>query len=127
MKGTLRGILVAVLSSYPIAILFALVYRFPIPMGGIIGPFGEINANVGIFDIIKMVTIAWIFYGILGGFVVLSVGGAVAGIIIERKYDQNSGKVKLIYIWGVVRGKALYPLMTDDLRITTNYSLLSVL
>ncbi len=50
-------------------------------MGGIIGPYGLSLEGVGILEIIQMVTIAWVFYGILGGFVVLAVGGVVAGAI----------------------------------------------
>jgi hypothetical protein len=73
-------------------------------MGAYIGPYGKSIEGVGILEIIKMVTFAWVFYGIMGGFVVLTVGGVVAGKIIECKYDQKSGKAKLVYIWGVFIG-----------------------
>ena len=61
-----KGIVVSLLSSLLVVILFAYIFRVPIPLGGYIGPFGEFtNQNVGIGETIRMVCLAWFFTGYL--------------------------------------------------------------
>jgi len=71
MSDLVRGAFASVISSLPISIIFALVYRFPVPFGGYVGPFSVHHTDFGIVEIIKIIPFAWLFYGILGGFVVL--------------------------------------------------------
>lgn len=58
------------LLAFPIAALCALVYRFPIP-------FGAYESGV---DAVPRALFATAFYGLLGGFVVLAIGGYIAGV-----------------------------------------------
>ena len=39
----IRGPIAALVSSILVAVLFAYTFRIPIPMGGLLGPFGEIS------------------------------------------------------------------------------------
>jgi len=39
MKAAIKCALLAIVISLPMAVLFALVFRFPIPFAGYIGPF----------------------------------------------------------------------------------------
>ena len=91
MKDSIKGGRIAIVSSFPIALLFALLYRFPIPMGGYIGPFSG-KSHIGVINSLKAVVLAWVVYGILGGFVLLFVGGAVTGTAISSKCSESDDK-----------------------------------
>jgi hypothetical protein len=97
----LKGTIIAVVVSFPVAILFALLFRLPIPLGGYIGPFGEIGVyDFGAIELFKAVFLAWIFYGMFGGFIILSVLGAITGVVASRKYSESvSIKNKMIVLW----------------------------
>jgi hypothetical protein len=97
----LKGTIIAVVASLPVAILFALLFRLPIPLGGYIGPFGEIGVyDFGAVELFKTVFLAWIFYGMFGGFIILSVFGAITGVIVSRKYSGSVAiKNKMIVLW----------------------------
>jgi hypothetical protein len=74
------GALVAILASFPLAALTALVVRFPIPFGGYVsGPeaVGPVLYAVG-------------FYGMLGGFFVQAVVGGVAAFVASRSQPRGS-------------------------------------
>ena len=65
-------------------------FRLPIPLGGYIGPFGEIGVyDFGTVELFKTVILAWIFYGMFGGFIILSVFGVITGEIASRKYSDS--------------------------------------
>ncbi|MDO9289631.1 MAG: hypothetical protein Q7T83_12690 [Thermodesulfovibrionales bacterium] len=91
-KDELRGAITALIASLPIAILFVVVYRFPIPFVG----------NMHGSQYIHLVPIAWIFYGILGGFVVLFLGGALIGKIVGRKIADDNDKKFIIVICATI-------------------------
>ncbi len=96
----LKGIAIALISSLFIAILFAYIFRIPIPFGGYIGPFGELSSyNIGVFGVLKSIIFAWMFYGLFGGFIILPILGAVSGIIIGRTYQNSIKKNKMIVLW----------------------------
>lgn len=103
MLDALKGAVVVVTVSLPMVILSAFVYRFPIPMGSYIGFFSRGHSSPGVIETIKMASFAWLFYGILGGFIVLALGGALAGGIIRDKISPNDKrrKNKLILLWGI--------------------------
>jgi hypothetical protein len=68
------GSLVAILASFPIAALTALVFRFPIPFAGYAsGPKAVLPALY-----------AAAFYGMLGGFVAQALLGGTAALIAQR-------------------------------------------
>jgi hypothetical protein len=74
------GALIAILASFPLAALTALVFRFPIPFGGYVsGPeaVGPVLYAVG-------------FYGLLGGFFVQAVVGGVAALVASRSAPRGS-------------------------------------
>lgn len=62
------------LLAFPFAALCALVYRFPIPLGGYEG--GPDAAPIALMAVI--------FYGLLGGFPALFVSGALGGALAYR-------------------------------------------
>ena len=95
----LKGIVIALISSLLIAILFAYMFRIPIPMGGYIGPFGEISSfNKDVLSILNSVLVAWVFYGAFGGFIILPILGAISGIVIGRNYQNSKNKNKMIVL-----------------------------
>jgi len=98
MKAAIKCAMLSIAVSFPIALLMAFSFRFPIPLGGYIGPASEIGINyTEIIDLVKMVTVAWLFYGVLGGFIFLAIGGASASIfvtyIVYKKEDHQDCKV----------------------------------
>ena len=96
----LKGAIVALVSSLLVAILFAYSFRVPIPLGGMIGPFGELSTyTMGIGDVLISVFIAWAFYGVFGGFIILPLCGAIAGALAGRKYFSSKNKNKMIVLW----------------------------
>jgi hypothetical protein len=56
--------------AFPLAAIFALVYRFPIPFSGYESGLSAVPRALG----------AVLFYGALGGFIALFAGGALAGL-----------------------------------------------
>ena len=76
-RGTLRGVkasvhrggLWAIALAFPLAAICALLYRFPQPMAGYSRGLSEMPLTI----------FAVIFYGLLGGFVVLYVVGGLGG------------------------------------------------
>ena len=101
--NALKGAIVALASSLIVALLFAYLFRIPIPFGGYIGPFGKISTySMAIADVLKSVLVAWVFYGIFGGFIILPVFGAVTGEYIGRKYAGSKNKNKIILLWSFV-------------------------
>ncbi len=99
----LKGAIVALASSLLAALLFAYLFRIPIPMGGYIGPFGEISTySIATVDVLKSVLVAWVFYGIFGGFIILPTCGAVTGVLVGRKYSKSKNKNKMILLWSIV-------------------------
>ena len=74
LRDLLKGVLFAIIASFPLAAIIGLLYRFPVPFAGYMSGVGALI----------MAPQAVLFYGILGGFVVLGVGGAVAGLLVSR-------------------------------------------
>lgn len=87
-SAALTGALWAIALSFPIAGFMALVFRFPVPIAGMVsGPRGIIPA---------MIAVA--VYGVfLGGFAVIAVTGALAGILL-RAFAADSKHFQLLYI-----------------------------
>ena len=71
VKSFLRGALIGVVGSFPLAGLSALLFRFPIP-------FDAYRSGV---DAVVPALGAVVFYGFLGGFVVQGVLGGLGGLI----------------------------------------------
>jgi len=98
----LKGAITALVSSLLAAILFAFIFRVPIPFGGYIGPFGEFSTyNMGAVEVIKSVSFAWVFYGVLGGFIVLPLSGVFIGTVVGQKYSRSEHKNRMIIMWAI--------------------------
>jgi len=94
-----KGAFFALASSLLVALLFAYIFRIPIPMGGYIGPFGVISTyGMPIVDVLLSVLVAWVFYGIFGGFIIFPVFGAATGKYVGRKYADSKYKNKMILL-----------------------------
>jgi hypothetical protein len=84
---------VSVLGTYPVAALCALVFRFPIPLGGYVG--GLTGA--------ALTPLAVTVYGaVFAGFVIQGVLGAVAGGLAARRAKGNQRQAwRLTLAYGV--------------------------
>ncbi len=105
----LTGALWAIAWSFPLAGFLALVFRFPVPLAGIVsGPDGVIPA---------MFAVA--IYGIfLGGFVVIAVTGALSGILLRAVApDSKYFQVLQIVAAAVAACIPLFVLATLDMWI----------
>ncbi|MEO7041249.1 MAG: hypothetical protein ABI035_03205 [Gemmatimonadaceae bacterium] len=69
-----RGILWAVVFAFPLAALCALVFRFPMPLAGYEHGVSAVPHALA----------AVLFYGVMGGFVVLAGLGALSGYVATR-------------------------------------------
>ena len=102
----LKGIAFTAFSSLLIALIFAFIFRLPIPMGGVIGPFGDYSSNGNILEILTMVIIAWVFYGIFGGFIVIAIFGSIAGHLARKFSGTNKSEnmtiLKCSFIAGLI-------------------------
>ena len=100
MNAAIKCAMLSITFSFPMSLALALFYRFPIPMGGYIGPASNIGINYSnISDILIMVSIAWVIYGIMGGFIVLAIGGAAASKLAFHesiKTEHNQGKYLVV-------------------------------
>jgi len=101
--AALGGATAALVSSYFIAVLFAYTFRIPVPLAAYFGPFGEISTyNMAFSTTLKSVFVAWVFYGILGGFVLLPVLGAIAGVFASRKYTGSKNRRGMIALYSAL-------------------------
>ena len=74
-------------------------------MVGMVGPFGDISTSYKITDIaghVGGVFYAWVIYGILGGFILIPLCGAITGAIIGRNYFSSDRKEKFIILWSTL-------------------------
>lgn len=101
--NALKGAVVALVSSLLVALLFAYTFRIPVPMGGMLGPFGAFSPySMNFLDVVSTVSMAWLFYGIFGGFLVLPLCGALAGYLAGRKYSNRKDSDRMIALWSAV-------------------------
>ncbi|NNM70298.1 MAG: hypothetical protein HKM00_10125 [Gallionella sp.] len=102
---SIRGAIVALTSSILVALLFAYTFRIPIPMGGMLGPLGGLNPySMGFSGVLTSVAVAWLFYGLFGGFVILPVFGAIAGHLASQKFSAAGNKRQMVVLWAVLAG-----------------------
>lgn len=103
--NSIRGAIVALMSSILVALLFAYTFRIPIPMGGMLGPLGEFSPySMGFSGVLTSVAAAWLFYGLFGGFVILPIFGAIAGHIASRKFSAAKNRNKMVVLWAALAG-----------------------
>lgn len=74
-------------------------------MGGCIGPFGAISPyDKSPLYIVRAVVLAWAFYGVFGGFIILSLSGGVAGAWAGRIHSKSKKKDRILILWSLVAG-----------------------
>jgi hypothetical protein len=76
------GAVVAVLATFPLAALCALLFRFPIP-------FDSYRSGL---TAMRPALLAVVFYGLLGGFIVQAALGGVAGLVAEHYGAHNRAR-----------------------------------
>ena len=100
LKNALTGAVAALVSSYFVAVLFAYLFRIPIPLAGYSGPFGQFRTyDMAVAELLKSVFVAWVFYGLLGGFIILPAGGLLTGVLVGRKYSGPKHRTTMIVLW----------------------------
>jgi uncharacterized membrane protein YeaQ/YmgE (transglycosylase-associated protein family) len=80
-RSVLLGGLLTVLLAFPVAVLVALLFRFPIPFRGYVSGLEGVLPSL----------IAVVFYGCLGGFPLLAILGAVGGFLAYW-FGKQDGK-----------------------------------
>lgn len=74
-------------------------------MGGMLGPIGEISPYSMSFSVvITSVVVAWLFYGLFGGFVILPALGAIAGHLAGQKFSGARNKRQMVVLWAAMAG-----------------------
>lgn len=116
MKNGLAGSIFALIGSYVWALVFAYTFRIPIPLAGLYGPFGEFDTySMEVMAVVLGVLVAWVFYGIAGGFIILSVLGFSTGAAIGQKYLGKRNKNSMIVLSsGLVGGIPVFLLSILD-------------
>lgn len=78
-----KGAMVGMVATVPLALLCALLFRFPVPFAGYLsGPEAVIPALIGVF-----------FYGLLfGGFAVQALLGGMGGLLAGHHAGPDPGK-----------------------------------
>lgn len=101
----LKGIVTALVVSFLAALLFAYIFRVPIPLVGMIGPLGAIGTySTGFFDVLQSIFAAWMFYGIFGGFIILPLFGGFAGYLAGHKFSGKPGKFRMVLVYSAIAG-----------------------
>jgi small neutral amino acid transporter SnatA (MarC family) len=57
---------------------------------------------MNVVEVLDSVVVAWVFYGVLGDFIVIPVFGAIAGFIAGRKNANSENKNRMIVLWSIV-------------------------
>ena len=82
------GAATALGAVFPVAALVALCYRFPIPFVGYeSGPVAMVRSPIAV-----------VFYGLLGGFVVIAACGAVSGAVAHQLSIPDVAKARRITV-----------------------------
>ena len=80
----IKGAIIGVLGSFPLAALCALVFRFPIPFGGYMSGTEAVVPTM----------IAVLFYGALGGFGVQALLGGLGGFLGARYAPPDKTRIR---------------------------------
>jgi hypothetical protein len=64
--NVLKGVALMFAFTLLFSVLSALLFRFPIPMAGMIGPFGELQ-SLSLLEALKGSSLAWAFYTAMAG------------------------------------------------------------
>lgn len=97
--SAITGAIAALVGMFPVAFLLALFWKFPIPLGGYAS--GLEGA--------MLTPLAVVFYGVLGGFIVVPGLGAITGFLAVLVTHGNASKSKKLSIafgllWAIIAG-----------------------
>ncbi len=99
----LKGSAIALLFSFLVALVFAYTFRIPIPLAGMLGPFGTLSPYAMSFtEVFVSVFAAWLFFGIFGGFLILPILGAIAGHWASRRFAQAKRKNRMVTFYASI-------------------------
>ncbi len=99
----LKGMITALVASFLVGLLFAYTFRLPIPLMGMLGPFGEVSAqSFGFLGVMAAVSAAWLVYGFFGGFVLLPLVGGVAGYFAGRAFQGSARKNRMVIVFSAL-------------------------
>lgn len=103
--NALKGAAIALLASLLTAVLFAYLFRLPVPFVGYIGPFEALGIyDTPVLEALQGIVVAWVFYGVLGGFVIVPLCGALTGVAIGAKFAASDKKNRLLVLWSGLAG-----------------------
>lgn len=103
--NAVKGSFIAILSSLISAVIFAYLFRLPIPLAGTIGPFGDFSSyDADVSEVLTSVALAWVFYGAFGGFIVIPLFGAMAGYVAGKRKSSPEHKNRDIALWSILAG-----------------------
>jgi hypothetical protein len=97
-----QGIVLTILFSLPVTILFTIFFRFPAPFTGMVGPVDAVEIMSDITDLGEVLiaaTFLWLLHLVLGGFIVLSIFGAISGMLANQKYPNSMKKRRKFLIF----------------------------
>ena len=102
---SLKGAIAATASSFLAALVFAYIFRIPVPMFGLLGPLGQFSAySMNFLDVLTAVIVAWLFYGAFGGFVIVPALGAIAGWFAGKRFPSARDRNRNVVLWAAVAG-----------------------
>jgi hypothetical protein len=83
LRSVILGAFCTVFAAFPVAAILGLLFRFPVPFRGI---------ESGVDHVLPSM-VAVIFYGLMGGFVLLAAAGALGGAIAYNAGNANKQTV----------------------------------
>lgn len=88
MKAFIKGAIIGIVANFPLALICALLFRFPVPF------IGYMSGPRAFFPVL----LAVVFYGLLGGFLIQAVMGGLGGILAEKFSVTSKKDVKKLRI-----------------------------
>ncbi|MEW9798551.1 hypothetical protein [Alteromonas sp. CYL-A6] len=92
LTSAIKGIFAVTISTYFWSLLFTLFFRFPVPFGGYTGPWEEGAATVS--SALSDATMAFLFYFVLGGFLLVLPVGVLVGVFVEKDFASASPRIR---------------------------------
>ncbi|MEX1095005.1 MAG: hypothetical protein WED34_03090 [Planctomycetales bacterium] len=87
MSAGAKGAIISIFAAFPWAALVALVYGFPVPFA---------DGKPSGFAAVVPSLFAVLFYGLIGGFVVLGVAGAAAGFAASWLGRRDGDRARVL-------------------------------
>jgi hypothetical protein len=92
-----KGIALTFAFTAALSVLAILLFRFPVPFAGIIGPFGDLPVG-NLLEAVTGALMAWVTYTLIGGALPQLGLGAAVGIGLGRRFAGSPMKNRAIAI-----------------------------